>query len=37
LKYESFMKKLEEWVDKRMWLNKDGLPFGTKAMASRIR
>jgi hypothetical protein len=35
--YEALMKEVEEQVDKKQWLNKEGLPFGAKAMASRVR
>jgi hypothetical protein len=35
-KYESLLKEVEEQVDKKMSVNKDGLLFGTKAMASQI-
>jgi hypothetical protein len=35
--YKSLMKEIEEHVDKKKWLNKEGLPFGTRAMASRVR
>ena len=35
--YESLMKEIEDQVDKKKWLNKEGLPFGAWAMASMIR
>jgi hypothetical protein len=35
--YEALMKEIEEHVDKKKWLNKEGLPFGAKAMASRVK
>ena len=35
--YEALMKEIEEQVDKKKWLNKKGLPFRAKAMASRVR
>jgi hypothetical protein len=31
------MKKIEDQVDKKKWLNKEGLPFEARAMASRVR
>jgi hypothetical protein len=34
LDYESLMKEIE---DQKKWLNKEGLPFGAWAMASRVR
>jgi hypothetical protein len=34
--YKSLMKEIEDQVDKKKWLNKEGLPFGAKAMASRV-
>ena len=35
--YEVLMKEVEEQVDKKQWLNKEGLPFGAKAIASRVK
>jgi hypothetical protein len=35
--YDLPMKEIEEQVDKKKWFNKEGLPFGTKAMESRVR
>jgi hypothetical protein len=35
--YEAFMKEIEAQVDNKEWLNKEGHPFGFRAMASRVR
>ena len=35
--YKSLMKEIKDQVDKKKWLNKEGLPFGARAMASRVR
>jgi hypothetical protein len=35
--YEALMKEIEAQVDNKEWLNKEGHPFGFRAMASRIR
>jgi hypothetical protein len=35
--YEALIKEIEDQVDKKKWVNKEGLPFGAKAMASRVR
>jgi hypothetical protein len=35
--YVPLMKEIEEQVDKKEWLNKEGLPLGTRGMASRVR
>jgi hypothetical protein len=35
--YEALMKEIEEQVDKKMWLNKEGLPLNAKSMASKVR
>ena len=36
-KNESLFKDVESQVDRKKWVNKDGLPLGLKAIASRIR
>jgi hypothetical protein len=35
--YEALMKEIEEQVDKKMWLNKEGLPLNAKSMASKVQ
>jgi hypothetical protein len=35
--YEALMKEIEEQVDKKVWLNKEGLPLNAKSMASKVR
>jgi hypothetical protein len=35
--YEALMKEIEAQVDNKEWLNKEGHPFGFRAMASRVR
>ena len=35
--YKLLMKEIEVQVDQKKWLNKEGLPFSAKAMASWIR
>jgi hypothetical protein len=35
--YEAFLKEIKEQVDKKMWLNKEGLPLNAKSMASKVR
>jgi hypothetical protein len=35
--YEALMKEIETQVDNKEWLNKEGHPFGFRAMASRVR
>jgi hypothetical protein len=37
LKYGSLFKEVEKQVDRKMWLNKEGLRLGAKAIASQIR
>jgi hypothetical protein len=34
--YVPLMKEIEDQVDKKEWLNKEGLPLGAKGMASRV-
>jgi hypothetical protein len=36
-KNESLLKEVESQVDRKKWVNKDGLLLGLKAIASRIR
>jgi hypothetical protein len=35
--YKALMKEIEDHVDKKQWLNKEGLPFRARAMVSRVR
>jgi hypothetical protein len=35
--YEALMKEIEAQVDNKEWLNKEGHPFGFRAMASKVR
>jgi hypothetical protein len=35
--YESLMKEIEVQVYRKMWVNKEGLPFTARAMASKLR
>lgn len=35
--YEVLMKEIEDHVDRKQWLNKEGFPFGAREMVSRIR
>ena len=35
--YEALMKEIEEQVNKKMWMNKEGLPLKAKSMASKVR
>jgi hypothetical protein len=35
--YVPLMKEIEDQVDKKEWLNKEGLPLGARGMASRVR
>jgi hypothetical protein len=37
LKYESVVKEFEKQVERKMWLNNDGLPLGAKVIASPIK
>jgi hypothetical protein len=35
--YKSLMKEIELQMNKKMWLNKEGLPLNAKSMASKLR
>ena len=37
LEYEALMKEIEDQVDKKEWLNKEGFPLSARSMASKVR
>ena len=35
--YERLMKEIEQAVDKKEWVNKEGLPLNVRSMASKVK
>ena len=35
--YETFMKEIEDHIDRKEWLNKEGLPLSARSMALEVR